>query len=379
MHRFDSDRRLLEKNEILVVYGDNPTEMAQKLAEAAGLAELIGDRKKLVGLKPNLVVSRPASDGATTHPEIAAGLINYLKAHGFNNLIILEGSWTGDSTSRAFAQCGYAQLSRDTGVKLIDTQKDTFTKRDCKGVEIEICDSALKVDFMINLPVLKGHCQTLLTCALKNNKGIIPDREKRRFHSMGLHKPIAHLNTVAHNDFILVDGICGDPDFEEGGNPVYGGRLFAAIDPVLCDAYAAGLIGLNINEIPYISMAEKLNIGVTGPAIVREINKSPDAPKIQPAGRKVKQLSGGVKEDGACSSCYAALIFALLRLEKSGIRGPGELCIGQGFRGKNGRIGIGNCTAGFSVSCAGCPPSGMEIMDFLTALDQPIIGKFKKK
>lgn len=37
---------------------------------------------------------------------------------------------------------------------------------------------------------------------------------------MGLHKPIAHLATVVPNDFILVDNICGDLDFEEGGNPV---------------------------------------------------------------------------------------------------------------------------------------------------------------
>ena len=195
----------MNKNEILVIYGDNPAQMAGNLAEAAGLADLIGERKKLIGLKPNLVVSRPASGGATTHPEIAAGLIHYLKKNGFENIVILEGSWVGDSTGRAFTQCGYAQLAKETGVKLIDTQKDTYRKLNCKGMELEICDSALKLDFMINLPVLKGHCQTRLTCALKNNKGVIPDSEKRRFHSLGLHKPIAHLNAVVRNDFIVVD------------------------------------------------------------------------------------------------------------------------------------------------------------------------------
>ena len=49
---------------------------------------------------------------------------------------------------------------------------------------------------------------------------------------MGLHKPIAHLSTVVRSDFILVDNICGDLDFEEGGNPVSMNRIWAAKDPV---------------------------------------------------------------------------------------------------------------------------------------------------
>ena len=32
-----------------------------------------------------------------------------------------------------------------------------------------------------------------MTCALKNCKGCLPDREKRRFHAEGLMEPIAAL------------------------------------------------------------------------------------------------------------------------------------------------------------------------------------------
>jgi len=362
----------MEKNEILVIYGNKPAEMAVKLAQASGLAELIGGREKRVGLKPNLVVSRPAGEGATTHPEIAAGLIAYLKKNGFNNIVILEGAWVGDSAARAFSACGYRTLAKEAGVELVDTQTDRYEAVDCKGMKIEISGSALAVDFMINLPVLKGHCQTLLTCALKNNKGIMSDREKRRFHSLGLHKPIAHLNTKARNDFIVVDGICGDLDFEEGGNPVYAGRMFASRDPVLCDAWAAGLLGLSINEIPYIGLAEKLGAGTTGPALVRELNKNSEVfqtpmPAYKPAG-KVKQLTGIIKEESACSACYSGLVFALSRLERRERERLGELCIGQGFRGKKGKTGIGICTAGFTSSCPGCPPTGAEVLEFLRKL-----------
>jgi hypothetical protein len=223
---------------------------------------------------------------------------------------------------------------------------------------------------MINLPVLKGHCQTLLTCALKNHKGVIPDREKRRFHGLGLHKPIAHLNTVVRNDFIVVDGICGDLDFEEGGNPLFGGRMFAARDAVLCDAYAANLIGYSQEEIPYIGIAEKLGVGIIGPANVRELNKNSQAlsggnplqpPK--PSG-KAKLLSKYIIEENSCSACYAGLIYALSRLENKN-RLSEKICIGQGFKNKTGRAGAGQCTSAFEKFCPGCPPTGTEILEFL--------------
>jgi uncharacterized protein (DUF362 family) len=363
----------MEKNEILVMYGNQPGKMAVTLAEAADLAGLIGDRKKRVGLKPNLVVSRPAAGGATTHPEIAGELIRYLQSRGFENLVILEGSWVGDSTAEAFRVCGYRELAKETGVPLIDTQSDRARAYDCKGMKIEICDSAMELDFMINLPVMKGHCQTLLTCALKNNKGIIPDREKRRFHSLGLTRPIAHLNTAIRNDFILVDGICGDLDFEEGGNPVFAGRMFACRDPVLCDAYAALQLGYTPADIPYIGLAEKLGVGsgdlkkarIT--ALTEPAAGGGESPKPQ---GKVRQLASRVREDRACSACYAGLIFALSRMEGrelERLRGP--IAIGQGYRGKKGAgAGVGLCTAGLGASCPGCPPSGADVAAFLRDL-----------
>ncbi|MCL1991943.1 MAG: DUF362 domain-containing protein [Spirochaetes bacterium] len=359
----------MEKNEILVVYGKDPFVMAVNLANEANLAALIGDRGKKIGLKPNLVVPRKAADGATTHVEVAAGLIDYLKGNGFNDISIIEGSWLGASTADAFNACGYAKLARETGVKLIDTKLDKGVETDCKGFSIKICESALAIDFMINLPVMKGHCQTILTCALKNNKGLIPDEEKRRFHAIGLSKPIAHLNTAMRNDFILVDGICGDLDFEEGGNPLYSGRMFAARDPVLVDAWAASLMGISVSDIAYIGIAEKLGVGVADISLakVRQLNHGAAAlnNSVLPTG-KAKQFVPYINEDDACSACYASLIFACCRLPKKKLELlPEKICLGQGFIGKKGKIGIGDCASSFEKFCPGCPPSGSDMLSFL--------------
>ncbi len=53
-------------------------------------------------------------------------------------------------------------------------------------------------------------------------KGCIPNKEKRRFHTMGLHKPIAYLNKILKQNLIVVDGIIGgDLNFEEGGETLF--------------------------------------------------------------------------------------------------------------------------------------------------------------
>ena len=181
--------------------------------------------------------------------------------HGFYDIIILEGSWIGDDTKRAFSISGIEKVAEKYKVPLLDTKDDTYCKIQAGPIEMEISKTALDLDFIITMPVLKGHCQTKITGALKNFKGCLSDKEKRHFHTLGLHRPIAYLNTVLHPGFILMDGLCGDLDFEEGGNPVPMNRIVAGLDPVLIDSYAASAMGYEPGEIGYIKMAAELGVG----------------------------------------------------------------------------------------------------------------------
>ena len=42
-----------------------------------------------------------------------------------------------------------------------------------------------------------------------------------------------------------------------------------------------------------------------------------------------------------------------------------KICIGQGYRGQTGKLGVGNCTGKFEHSVKGCPPTEAEIYEFL--------------
>ena len=209
-------------------------------------------------------------------------------------------------------------------------------------------------------------------CALKNLKGCIPDQEKRRFHTMGLHRPIALLNKILKSHLTIVDGLYGDLTHEEGGNPVAMNRVIAGRDPVLIDAYAAELLGYELQDIPYILLAEKLGVGrskVSSKEIV-ELNSSQEAPLVdlRLSGEKLDYLKRFVLEDQACSACYGNLMHALMRLKEKGLleKYPGPFYVGQGYKGKRLMgFGVGACTRGFTTSVAGCPPQANQILEKL--------------
>lgn len=368
IRRVERVSSIMEKNEIWMIHGTQYKEMTKEILEASALEERIPDKNAKIGIKPNLVSPSDASYGATTHPEIVAGIIEYLQERGYHQIVMMEGSWVGDRTEESVEVCGYNRLSEQYGVPFIDTQKDTYQGYDCAGMELQICGCAKKVDFLINVPVLKGHCQTKITCALKNMKGLIPDKEKRHFHSMGLHAPIAHLAVGIRQDFIVVDNICGDLDFEDGGNPVTMNRIWTAVDPVLCDAYVCHLLHYKKEEVPYITMAEELGAGCGDweNAVIRQCNEALEEITIS-ADRKIVELKDAVEEVESCSACYGYLIPALDRLNQEGLleRLDTKICIGQGYRQKTGSLGIGQCTRKFECSLKGCPPTEDQIYRFL--------------
>jgi uncharacterized protein (DUF362 family) len=312
-----------------------------------------------VAIKPNLVVPGPASNGAVTHPEVVEGIVLYLHSLQVFNIEIIESSWVGESsTYDALLASGFKDLCGKYEIPFFDLKKDEITK--IQGMEV--CKKALDADFLINVPVLKAHCQTKMTCCLKNLKGCISDKEKRRFHTMGLHGPIARLGTVLKPDFNVIDGICGDLSFEEGGMPVARNILMAGDDALTLDTYCAQLLGYSPDDIAYLSNAIDLGVGKAfdEETEILALNLR-DKPMITATDIEgLSEVTANIIEDQACSACYCSLVFALQRVDTKE-----PLCIGQGFKGKTGKIGIGSCTKDFAKSLPGCPPRAKEMVAFI--------------
>ena len=321
------------------------------------------DKSMIVSIKPNLVLASPSSNGATTHPEVVEGIIQYLYSCGIRKIQIIESSWVGDNTKRAFKVCGYETLSKKYNIPLYDLKDDETVV--INGIECS--KKAVEADFLINVPVLKAHCQTSLTCCMKNLKGCISDREKRKFHTMGLHHPIAKLNTAIKPDFHVIDGICGDLNFEEGGTPVERNMILAGTDPLLLDSYCALQIGFSYDEIEYLSIGKDLGVGQLYGADTELIEMNAEhKPVIGKVNRKVLgNLTKYVDENQACSACYSALMYALYCTHR---KPKNKISVGQGFVGEQGVFGCGNCTRDVDTFIPGCPPKAIDVRRFLESL-----------
>lgn len=353
---------------IYEIFGRNAHAMTVSLMEAADVAAVIPQNASIV-LKPNLVLDSAPEDGATTHPGVLSGCLEYLFAHGIRDICIAESSWVGADTASSFKICGYDKVCEQYNVPFFDLKKDSYETVETPFRPISVSKRILDADFLIDLPVLKGHCQTNMTCALKNLKGCLPDREKRRFHADGLMKPIAALGAALKPDLIIVDSLCGDLNFEEGGNPVETNRMFLGFDAVLVDTYGCRLMGLPLEEVPYIKLAEDWGAGSTNLSEdeIITLNRPEEGNTYPEPSGLVKKLTRHVRADNACSACFASLVRALYQLKEEGIPVSHEIFIGQGWRGKSfDGFGCGNCCRGAKDFVEGCPPSSSEIIRSIT-------------
>lgn len=353
-------------SKIYNIYGTNSHEMTKNLLDASGAINLVPSGGS-VALKPNLVVAGSPEDGATTHAGILSGCIEYFMDNGVKDVSIIEGSWVGDNTTRAMKTAGYDKVCDRYRIPFHDLKHDDTRKINTAIGPIDICVRALDAGLLVNLPVLKGHCQTVMTCALKNLKGCLPDHEKRRFHSLGLTRPIAALGAALKSGLIIVDSICGDLNFEEGGNPIQTDRMYLGTDPVKIDAYGCNLMGLDLKRVPYVKLAHDFGAGDINFSDDDIINlNSPEnvGSYSKPSGI-VARLTRNVHEDSACSACYASLVRAL-NVNVNGRRK--NIYIGQGWRGRkipDDALGIGNCCKNCVNNIPGCPPSAKAIAEKL--------------
>ncbi len=365
----------MTKQDIIITYGSDAMKMTRALLDKIDIESLIPNKQASIALKPNLVVAVTADSGATTHPEIVIAIIEYLQAKGYRDISIVESAWVGDSTKEGFRVNGYNQISGRYKVPLVDVKDDSYTKKTVSGITMDVSDTILETDFLISLPVLKGHCQTAMTCALKNMKGCLSDRSKRLFHSLGLNRPIAALNAVRCADLVIVDSLNGDLDFEEGGNPVQTNRMFACMDSVLCDSYGASLMGFELEDLPYIQLAEDLGVGESDltTANIIQLNEPSEEPVARPTGR-ANYLGRHTEPQSACSACYGNLVHALKRLDEvNRLKNVKQnICIGQGYKGVTdpSKVGVGICTRGLGKSLPGCPPKAIDMIKFIKELDK---------
>ena len=226
----------------------------------------------VVVIKPNIAWARQPATGATTSPEVLAAGIALCTEAEAKRVVVVEHSC--DTAKVTFDMSGARQVCSDLGVPLVSLENENMYQEVAlsAGTNIkadQVASDILDCDVYINLPIVKTHSATVVTVALKNQMGAVWDRGA--YHRSGaqsspglnLHQNIVGLAASLRPTLNIVDAtrvlLTGGP--KGPGKVELRNTVLVGADMVAVDAYAATLLGLEPENIPYIGLAAQAGIG----------------------------------------------------------------------------------------------------------------------
>ena len=237
----------------------------------------------VVGIKVNCLFGK----GASTRPEVVSALIGGLLLAGVkeDNVII----W--DRNDREMTRAGFV-INRGAGVKVCGTEGDYEAEPTVVGSFSGRMSKILteKITAIINMPVLKDHSISGVTCAMKNHYG--SHNNPGDHHGNGCDPFMAELNAVPaireKTRLIICDALSPLANGGPGMRPEfiweYRSMLIAA-DPVAMDYQGWQIIEARRKEIglrtlaqdgrppKFITTAASLGLGTDDPASIEVIQK----------------------------------------------------------------------------------------------------------
>ncbi len=255
---------------VSIVKYQQPLESVRRAVElAGGLDHLPAEAR--VFIKPNIVfwtkeVAFPKW-GVITTSRVVEDMIVLLRERGITDITIGEGIVVNDpkdtaTPAHAFETLGYNAMKEKYGIKVVNVFDRPLEALDLgDGVTLNFNSDIINSDFVVNLPVLKTHNQTVVSLGIKNLKGTIDFKSRKICHNAdperGLHFMISKLAEKMPPMLTLIDGIY---TLERG--PAFDGKvhrsnlLIASKDVLSADLVGAAALGHGAEgAVPYLAQA----------------------------------------------------------------------------------------------------------------------------
>ena len=357
----------------------------QAVALAGGLPG-IGPGSTVL-LKPNVVNPSPSGSGQITDARVTEAVARMVMEHHPGRIIIGEGASVGydmvglKDSLHCMEVSGTAQVARKLGTELLDLNRDERIEVRAEDAFVmerfAVARAAWEADVIIDLPVIKTHGRTGITCGMKNMKGVLPGREKKRTHRLGLDRAIVDLNRVMKPHFTVVDAIVGMQGihaYPEDRASV--GRIVAGADVVAVDTVCAAMMGFDVEQILHVKLAGEAGLGI---ADLDQIELRGEA--LETASQKFVSYQEAIRkrfgmatviEKKTCTGCMGEMISTFLYLDKAGFADRlSDLKLVLGLVDELPEIRgtpviVGQCPRAFrdrGVYVPGCPPHGTAITD----------------
>jgi uncharacterized protein (DUF362 family) len=259
----------MSKNLVAIVRYDEPLESVRQAVELSrGLDHLPSKAK--VFIKPNIVFWTRAVPfpkwGVITTSRVVEDVIVLLKERGIDDITVGEGMVTMDprdlaTPAHAYETLGYGKMKQKYGINVMNIFERPFKKVDFgDGVVLRFNADALDSDFVVDLPVMKAHNQTVVSLGIKNLKGLIDIPSRKKCHNMtpgrDLHFWVSKLADKMPPMLTLQDGIFTN---ERGPGPDgklhRSNLLVASADVLSADLVGAAVLGYSPEQVPHLMHA----------------------------------------------------------------------------------------------------------------------------
>ena len=246
----------MERATVAVIKYDQTPNALRKAVELCDGFEKLKTTDKVL-IKPNagqgLRRTQPPN-GVVTTTAVLGDLIGLLRDYGCTNITIGEGpillpEFRWDST-RAFEWSGIRELAQSLDVNLVDFNEGEFARFVMGRKRVEVSKVALEADFLIDVPVMKTHRQSMVSLGLKNLKGCLHNTSKKNFHRFGLDEYIALLNTKIKPDLTIIDGIYALQRGPWGDDAHRLDLIIAGKDVLSCDLVGSTILGIDPKTVP---------------------------------------------------------------------------------------------------------------------------------
>jgi uncharacterized protein (DUF362 family)/ferredoxin len=215
-------------------------------------------------IKPNLNANMNALTGNTTDLRLLAAVIEYLRAKGYKNITIGEGTNSGyyRNNISVISRLKVDELAKHYGIEIIDLNYSEPIYIDFEdGIKAGIAKEVTEADFLINMPKLKTHFEAGMSVCLKNLMGCLVGQENKKKTHHALSANILNINKVVKPHLHIVDAIISMEGLgPTRGTPVKTGTIFIGTDPYLIDLVCAKFSSFDYKNITTLVEAEERGV-----------------------------------------------------------------------------------------------------------------------
>lgn len=374
---------------VVKVENDNIGESFSKLINLIGGMEAIIIPFQEVLIKPNLVTDAEYQSGAVTHPEVIKECVKHVLKSGAAKVIVGDSSFIGKNTELAIEKNNLRTME-NSRVKVVDFKKSEYIPVAIPNAlryrRLSFPKEVMNAQIIINLPVMKTHDCLPVTLGLKNMKGVVNDKDKRKFHSWGLEEGIIDINKVVLADLTIIDGVIGmEGDGPQDGEPANAKMLIASFDALAAEVVAIQAMGFDHTSIKYVQMAYDAGFGEKDLSKINIVGDGLENVKKNFATKFYCEKSFNdekikVRDIHACSSCRVVINGYVkeeknLNLDKTITLYAGDVNSNE-INDDGIKIGIGNCLINnkelFNVHVHGCPPQRRHIKEAVKKIQNDI-------